>query len=442
MELYIHIPFCVKKCDYCDFVSFPTGNKSLCNYKSQEDIGHYIEVLERELESIQQLPLFGGFETVFIGGGTPSVLSVEQMERILSRVMPLLKDKNGQTSGNACCEFTVECNPGTLTSEKLELYRRYGVNRLSLGLQSTQNRHLKELGRIHSYEQFLESFRLAREAGFDNINVDLMSAIPGQTVEEWSAALRTVAELGPEHISAYSLIIEEGTPFYERYAEKTEERPCSGRNAEKTEELKLPPLPDEDTEREMYHITEEILKEYGYHRYEISNYAREGYECRHNLGYWTGEEYLGIGLNAASYLNAGTIERIKECDAAADTPGWTGVMEFIGENKISPKNYIRFSEATDFDGFCLKKKLFDAACVSEILEKEDRMAEFCILSLRLTKGIDTDKFSECFGCGFYEKYGNITEKYINNGLLEKNGNSVRLTRDGFDLSNVVMAEFL
>ena len=183
-------------------------------------------------------------------------------------------------------EFTVEANPGTLTMEKLHTYRSLGVNRLSLGLQSAKDEELKRLGRIHSFADFLESYQMARRAGFANINVDLISAVPGQTAESWAQTLAAVAGLGPEHISAYSLIIEEGTPFYERYGE--------GRHAEE--------LPDEDTERQMYHDTARILKDYGYHRYEISNYARAGYECRHNLGYWNRTEYLGIGESAASLI--------------------------------------------------------------------------------------------------------------------------------------------
>lgn len=436
MELYVHVPFCVKKCDYCDFVSFPVGNSSLCNYKSQKDIEKYIEVLEMELESIRRLPSFDGFDTVFIGGGTPSVLSVEQLERILSKISRL--DIKQESLTGAFKEFTIECNPGTLTVEKLELFRRYGVNRLSLGLQSTEDSSLRELGRIHTYGQFLESFRMARKAGFDNINVDLMSAIPGQRLEEWAETLRKTAELGPEHISAYSLIIEEGTPFYERYAtgpgaEDSAEQSsnATGHSAEQSSNatghsaeavLQHPPLPDEDTEREMYHITEDILGEYGYHRYEISNYAKDGFECRHNLGYWTGEEYLGVGLNAASYLCGGTLQRFEAADSAS--------------------MYYRFTEPRSFEEYCSKNTLFEHIISEEVLTQEDRMAEFCILSLRLVRGIDTDRFKSLFSTDFFEKYGRIVEKYDRAGLLRRNGSLVQLTREGFDLSNTVMAEFL
>ena len=268
LELYLHIPFCVQKCKYCDFLSAP----ALAGERRE-----YVESLCRQIRKYHELAKAYHVVSIFIGGGTPSLLESCQMERIAEAVREtfLLEED---------VEFTIEANPGTLTMEKLETYRKLGVNRLSLGLQSADNDELKRLGRIHTYEEFLESFRLARQAGFGNINVDLMSGIPGQTLTGFEHTLQTVAELGPEHISAYGLIIEEGTPFYEMYGEKGRER------AQHAGEL-----PDEETERKMYHRTREILEGYGFLRYEISNYAKPGFSCRHNLGYGIGQNTWGSG---------------------------------------------------------------------------------------------------------------------------------------------------
>ena len=270
MELYLHIPFCVKKCDYCDFLSFPADE----SIKRE-----YVETLKREIEKVGERYRNCQVSTIFVGGGTPSILNSSYIVEIFD----VLRRKF-HVAGNA--EISMEVNPGTVTKEKLSDWRRAGINRLSMGLQSADNRELKRLGRIHTWEDFLESFRRAREEGFSNLNVDLMSALPGQTMDGWMETLKRTAAQEPEHISAYSLIIEEGTPFYERYGGK------------KGEAL----LPDEDTDRDMYHKTREFLASCGYERYEISNYAKPGRECRHNIGYWTGVPYLGLGLGAASYI--------------------------------------------------------------------------------------------------------------------------------------------
>ena len=260
MELYLHIPFCAKKCDYCDFLSFP-ADKSIKR--------EYVETLKQEIEEVGKRYRNYRVSTIFVGGGTPSILNSSYIVEIFD----VLRRKF-HVAGNA--EISMEVNPGTVTKEKLSDWRRAGINRLSMGLQSADNRELKRLGRIHTWEDFLESFRRAREEGFSNLNVDLMSALPGQTMDGWMETLKRTAAQEPEHISAYSLIIEEGTPFYERYGGK------------KGEAL----LPDEDTDRDMYHKTREFLASCGFERYEISNYAKPGRECRHNIGYWTGVPYL------------------------------------------------------------------------------------------------------------------------------------------------------
>lgn len=283
-------------------------------------------------------------------------------------------------------EVTIEANPGTLTPEKLSLYREYGINRLSIGLQSPKDGELDMLGRIHNYGQFLESYQMAREAGFSNINVDLMFAIPGQSYEGWIENLRTVAALEPEHISAYSLIVEEGTPFSKRQLD----------------------LPDEDTEYRMYEDVAAVLGEYGYHQYEISNYAKTGLECRHNEGYWQRKDYLGLGLGAASLL---------------------GKERFT--NTADMQEYLQNSGS-------LEKIRKDR----EVLTREDEMAEFMFLGLRMTKGISKADFQRCFGCTIESVYGEVLEKYESMELLLEKDGRIFLSREGIHVSNSIMAEFL
>ena len=369
MELYVHIPICVKKCDYCDFLSGPAG---------KERQREYFQSLGREIAAVPEFP-DREITTVFIGGGTPSVPDPALMGAILDQI----RNKFFMAPD---AEITIEANPGTLYKEKLQEYRKHGVNRLSLGLQSPQNRELKTLGRIHTWEEFLESFFMAREAGFSNINIDLMSAIPEQTYEDWEKNLRTVAELSPEHISAYSLIVEEGTPFWERELD----------------------LPDEDTEYQMYEDTAGILAEYGYQQYEISNYAKDGYACRHNIGYWKRTEYLGLGLGASS---------------------------LYGENRFSNtrdmQEYLGFSGNTER----IRKDVLK-------LSLKDQIEEFMYLGLRMTEGISEIDFEQNFGQKLENIYGSVLQKYKETGFLEKTGANWRFTRKGIHVSNHILAELL
>lgn len=369
LELYVHIPFCVKKCDYCDFLSGPAGKE-----RQQE----YFRALMREIDAASCFP-DREITTVFIGGGTPSVPD----PALIGAVLDQIRNKFFMAPD---AEITIEANPGTLYKEKLQEYLAHGVNRLSLGLQSPQDRELKILGRIHTWKEFMESFSMAREAGFSNINIDLMSAIPEQTYEDWEKNLRTVAELSPEHISAYSLIVEEGTPFWDR-------------------ELKLP---DEDTEYRMYEDTAAILGEYGFHQYEISNYARKGMECRHNKGYWQRTDYLGLGLGASSLLDH---VRFSNTDS----------MEKYLENSGAPDRIRRDVE-----------KLTEA----------DEMAEFMFLGLRMTEGVSMRTFREYFGKSMEDIYGGVLKKHLSLGMLEQEDDRVFLTRKGIHVSNGVMADFL
>lgn len=418
LELYLHIPFCVRKCAYCDFLSAPADEKTR---------REYVYTLIQEIQGYKET-FYGQYHvsSVFIGGGTPSILKADQMEKIFAAL-----DQSFQIAEDA--EITIEVNPGTASKEKLLGWKKVGINRLSIGLQSTDDRELKMLGRIHTWQQFLETYRMAREQGFNNINIDLISAIPGQTVESWTRTLGQVAELNPEHISAYSLIIEEGTPFFERYGEEEENQrlTCSEEDMEESGQQSvnaehngessgdmsadteqnvesLPPLPDEETERTIYELTADLLLQYGYERYEISNYAKPGYACRHNLGYWDRKEYLGIGLGASSLI---------------------GSTRF--HNTADYKNYIEKVQGQE-----------DIREEIEELSKAEEAEEFMFLGLRETKGISVQKFQDAFGKPIAEVYGKQIEKLCQEGLLEEEGGYIRLTKHGIDVSNAVFVEFL
>ena len=373
LGVYIHIPFCLRKCKYCDFLSFPSDEGTMKKY---------VESLCEEIRGFFQREKDYRVTTVYLGGGTPSSLKPEWTEQILKTLQ-----ENAIIAPNA--EISTEANPGTLTKEKLDTYRKCGINRLSIGLQSTEEQELKYLGRIHTYEEFLHGFQMAREAGFDNINIDLMSAVPYQTLESWNRTLDRVLALRPEHISAYSLIVEEGTPFY---------------TDDKLEDL----IPDEDTERRMYEITEERLLEYGYERYEISNYALSGKECRHNILYWQRGDYIGFGLGASSCIRD---TRFKNSD--------------------SIKEYLEQPWRELSDRF-----------ETEILPLEEQMAEEMILGLRMTKGVSREAFAERYGRTIDSVYGEIIRKYCKDGLLIEEDGYFRFTKRGLDLSNIVLCEFV
>ena len=364
---------------------------------------------------------------IFFGGGTPSVLTPKQTEHILNAVK-----KSFYVAEDA--EITTEVNPGTADREKLEAWRQAGINRLSFGLQSTENRELQYLGRIHTMEDFLESYRAAREAGFENINIDLMSALPGQTVSSWEKTLRTVVSLQPEHISAYSLIIEEGTPFCQLFGEDGD----AAEEKKRRQSLGIPELPDEDAERRMYYDTERILGEAGYHRYEISNYAKPGYECRHNKGYWTGTEYLGLGLGASSYIN---IRREK---------GEAAKISASGKESGDRRQLERHSNVRDFKTYLsLTREDFRAGRQieeRELLTNQAQMEEFMFLGLRLTEGISEEEFFRRFSCTLETVYGDVLQELAGQELMERyerEGAAFwRLTKRGIDVSNCVLAEFL
>lgn len=373
MELYLHMPFCVRKCAYCDFLSFPTDQETqnLYTRRLREDI----DVMGKKYGDIP-------VDTIFIGGGTPSVPDSALIVGIMEHVRKAFHVAEG-------AEISMEANPGTVTREKLTDYRRAGINRLSFGLQSANDRELKLLGRIHTWAEFLESFHLARECGFTNINIDLMSALPGQTRESWKDTLKRVTDLNPEHISAYSLIIEDGTPFGEKYGSE--------------EGRKL--LPDEDSEREMYHETKRFLRDCGYERYEISNYAKPGRACRHNIGYWTGLPYLGLGLGASSYMDG-----------------------------------CRFAVNSDMKQYLEEKPgMFTDV---EKLTKKDMEEEFFYVGLRMTAGVSLPEFERRFGVSAKDVYPGLMEMFVEEKAAVFQGNRFVLTDYGLDVSNYIMAQFL
>ena len=406
LELYLHIPFCERKCAYCDFLSAPADLPVRISYikKLQEEIVYCgAQYGEYQVSSI------------FFGGGTPTILEGYQLAAILETV----KEHFNITTD---AEITVECNPGTLTAGKAEKLVQAGFNRLSMGLQSADDRELHLLGRIHNFAQFLESYDLARKAGFRNINVDLMSALPGQTLKSWQDTLQKVTALRPEHISAYSLIIEEGTPFYERFAEDERIREEGGHP-------RL--LPEEDVERQMYELTETFLHTKGYERYEISNYAKPGYECRHNCGYWTRKDYLGLGLGASSLVEHQRFQNTSELKTYLEqeySPQCEGQHERIAET-------IQVQEETGLTQTGHHIHI-------ETLDKKSEMEEFMFLGLRLMAGISRQQFEKKFQVTLNSVYGEVLRKLKGEQLIEEVAGYVRLTEHGIDVSNYVLAEFL
>lgn len=366
--LYVHIPFCKKKCNYCDFCSV------VCD---GDRITRYTENLIREIESYKRNPKII-IDTVFFGGGTPSVLDAGSFLRISSAIYESF-DVALDT------EFSVEVNPATLTDEKLSAFRKAGVNRISIGLQSIHENEMKILGRIHTYEDFLKTFHMVRAAGIKNINVDLMYGIPEQTVSSFKKTLDAVIALSPEHVSAYGLIVEEGTPFYQ--------------NRDKLR------LPDEETEYDMYLMADKILAESGYGHYEISNYSGLEYQCRHNIKYWRDEEYIGVGLAAHSY--------------------------YLGKRFYNTESFDEY-----FEEFGAKYRKEENANVG--LDK----FEYAMLGLRLSEGISLAEYKKLFGESFASGNEDKLDAYIKAGFMNIENGRLFFTAKGFYISNAIMAELL
>ncbi|MCR5594294.1 MAG: radical SAM family heme chaperone HemW [Lachnospiraceae bacterium] len=367
LGLYIHIPFCLRKCRYCDFLSF--DDKAFLT-------GRYIDRLKAEIAD--RAEEYSGFKvkSIYIGGGTPSILNAGVIRDLMDHVYKFF-DVTDEA------EISIEVNPGSVDEQKLHEYRRSGINRLSIGLQSARDDELAVLGRIHSWKDFCRTYELARDNGFDNINIDLISAIPGQSTDSYAESLQKIISLEPEHISAYSLQLEEGTYFYEHRDEYE--------------------WPDEDTDRDMYHQSAALLGEAGYDRYEISNYSKPGYECRHNIIYWCGDDYLGVGIGAASYMEG---IRFRNTDS---------IEEYLKGIRCTERN---------------------------VLSETDRIEEFMFLGLRMTSGISASDFCGRFGKSVFDIYGHILETCKKDGLIMIKDDIIRLTEFGLDVSNYVFAKFL
>ncbi len=394
LGIYIHIPFCVRKCLYCDFLSAPA---------QAGQMERYTAALVREIEEESTNYKDRRVVSVFLGGGTPSLLPAESITRILDMVHACFHVEEA-------CEISMEVNPGTATLERLTAFRKGGGNRLSIGLQSAVDSELKALGRIHTRQDFLDTYELVIKLGFNNINIDLMSAIPGQTLESCADSLKSVTSLQPPpaHISSYSLIIEEGTPFYEN----------------------TPELPDEDCERKMYKNTGDFLLSCGYQQYEISNYALPGYQCLHNERYWMREDYVGFGIGAASLIDNVRFSNTKNIDCYCNY--------YLQEKRGSK------AERAPVEGIA-------SASIKEAEQKlsvQEQMEEFMFLGLRMMQGVSCQAFARMFGASIDYMYPGIVDDFCKKGLLERQKEPetgeerIKLTRRGIDVSNVVMAQFL
>ncbi len=380
LSIYIHVPFCQSKCNYCDFYSL-AGNDYL--------IPEYFDALEKEIylttsTKSQKKIIYPDVKSIFFGGGTPGYVPAEFIARTISALR-----KNLVFNEN--CEITLECNPGSLDKEKIKIYKDSGINRISLGLQSANNEVLQAIGRTHNYMDFFESVNLLHEIGFENINADLMFGLPGQTINSLTDSINKIIDLGVEHISFYSLTLESGTLLNELF-------------------LKSPELfPDEDTERQMYHRGIELMRDQGFLHYEISNFAKKGRICKHNVYCWKLEEYLGFGSAAHSFYNGKRYSNISD------------IKKYIEAVSVNSLEMLREENI--------------------ILKKREMENEFFMLGLRLTEGIDIDDFIERFGCS-PELYLKILEKLINRNLIERNGNTFKMTNYGIDYANQIFVEFI
>ena len=392
LSIYVHIPFCKHKCMYCDFLSFADSTSTMQI--------QYINALMSEIRMYKPFADRYSIKTIYIGGGTPSVLDEAMIGKILDTIYHIFKVDRFP-------EITIEVNPGTIKYTDMIAYREYGINRISIGLQSADSELLGRLGRIHSYEEFLQGYESARRAGFENVSVDVMSGLPGQDVHTLVDTLTKVAENVPEHISVYSLQVEKGTPLYER------------------QDI-LDMIPDENVDRDMYMMTKKILKSYGYNRYEISNYSKPGYESRHNTVYWTGGQYIGLGLGASSYFKGQRFSNIRDIN-----------------NYIDICEDIREEMTKDVD----RNRLYDNATSIlrtnvETIYIDNRIEEFMYLGLRMTAGVSRDEFKERFGRDMFEIYGPVINKYADQGYMKVDENRVRLTDAGIDVSNYILADFI
>lgn len=389
LGLYVHIPFCVKKCKYCDFNSYKMDIDSKKRYI--EDLKIEMELYSNKLykdnkyknKECRSLNKNDKITSIFVGGGTPSILTSDEIREVFISIKEMFDiDENA--------EITIECNPGTLTLEKLKTMKEIGINRLSIGLQAIQEKHLNFIGRIHTYEEFEKNYKDALSVGFKNINIDLMYSLPNQTLCDWKETLEKVVHLNPTHISAYSLILEEGTELYNMYESNKFE------------------LIDENVDIEMYEYTINYLKSKGYNQYEISNYSKEGYNCEHNILYWECEHYIGIGAGASGYINENRYNNVESLEDYH--------LSLVKREKPIQEN--------------------------EILSEKDMIEEKIFMGLRMNKGIKFEDFKKKFGIDFREKYNKQIEMLLARKLINQSFEGIQLTQKGREISNSVFIEFM
>ena len=376
LGLYLHIPFCAKKCDYCDFYSFTPGNDKF--------IESYVSAMMLQMEDISSACRLHSVDTVYFGGGTPSLLPISQLQRLIDSIR-----RNFKLEKSA--EITLEVNPGTVNYKYLKALRKLGINRLSIGMQSASPAELKTLGRIHTAEQFRETFKCARDAGFDNISVDIMYGLPSQTHSSFKRTLEYATELAPEHISLYCLKIEEGTPFHAMRDTLI--------------------LPDDDVQFDMYCGAVEFLQHEGYERYEMSNFAKGGKYSRHNMKYWNCDEYIGIGAAAHSYFGGERYSVIRDAET-----------------------YIDGLEILDAG-----IKIIDE---SRMIDRKESMNEYVMLRMRLEYGVDGIEFESRYGVDFYKKFGQFLDEYVDGGFVNKVGQRYSFTTRGMFVSNYILSAVL
>lgn len=391
LGIYIHIPFCIKKCSYCDFISF----ENKLDFQ-----GKYIEQLKKEIESQKEILKNSDITTIYIGGGTPSAIKSKYIVEIINYLNEYI---NFKESNNI--EITIEVNPGTVTKQKLTDYYNSGINRISIGLQCVQDRLLKIIGRIHNFEQFLETFKMAREVGFKNINVDLMIGLPEQNIEDIKQSIEKILELNPEHISVYSLIVEEGTKISKKIEEGFYQ------------------LPDEELERMEYSYVKNKLELAGYNHYEISNFAKEGFFSKHNLNCWKQEEYLGFGIAAHSYY---------------DNIRFSNTIDL---NKYLNAKSKDFEEA-NIENMIKLVKINSLKEIHEVQSELDKKREYMLLGLRTLKGVSITEFKQKFIENPIYLFRKELEKLVNEELIEIDLDYIKLTRKGLDLANLVWEEFV
>ena len=374
LGIYVHIPFCKQKCYYCDFVSY--ANKNSC-------IKEYIEAVQSEIKNYKLKEYI--VTTIYIGGGTPSYIKSEYIKKIIETIRSNFEiDKK--------CEITIEVNPGTVTKPKLQQYKQFGINRLSIGLQTTNNKLLKQIGRIHTYEEFVETYEDAKSVGFNNINVDLIIGIPNQTFEEIKREMEQILKLNPNHISVYSLIVEEGTPL-EKIIQEGKYK-----------------LPDEELERKMYWYVKKYLEQNGYNHYEISNFAKTGKESKHNQNCWEQKEYIGVGAAAHTYLDNVRYSNIEN------------VEKYISNIK--------------------DKKYLINRIIQEKQNLEEKQKEYMLLGLRKINGVSIKEFKNKFGENPIYIFRKELEKLEKMKLIQIDGDEIKLTNKGIDLANIVWQEFV